>query len=167
MVRPLRLAGLLVFLLVARPARAQQIDAHISYVPGDGDTHYPLVGAGVGIRKMFDVNVAYLGARLGADYAREEHLGPGRGSAGLDLTLAPHGDLSAFVPYAGVGLSLNWSGGVQSAWDGYRRGVDGIVGVDIALFGTDVVGMKLEERYGSIAGLPRASATRLGLIVGF
>lgn len=156
-----------VAVISARDVPAQQIDAHFSYVPGDKDTHYPLVGGGVGVRLMVDAGALFVGSRLGVDYAREEHLGPGRGTVGLDLTLSPRREVSAFLPYAGVGLSLNVSGGKQPAWDGVRAGLDGIAGIDIATFGTDFLGLKLEERYGRITSLPATFATRIGIIVGF
>jgi hypothetical protein len=161
------LVAALIALVHAGSAQAQQVDAHVSYVPGDERTHYPLVGAGVGVRLMFDVHSAFLGTRLGIDYAREEHLGPGRGIVGLDLTLSPHGETSWLVPYGGVGLSMNWSGGSLSAWDGVRGGLEGVAGVDIAAFGTNFLGLKIEERYGKIDKLRPAFATRVGFIAGF
>jgi hypothetical protein len=157
----------LIALVQAPSARAQQVDAHVSYVPGDEGTHYPLVGAGVGVRLLFDVRSAFLGTRLGIDYAREEHLGPGRGIVGLDVTLSPHRETSWLVPYGGVGLSLNWSGGSLSAWDGVRGGLEGVAGVDIAAFGTNFLGLMVEERFGKVDRLRPAFATRVGFIAGF
>jgi hypothetical protein len=161
------LLAALITLVQVSSADAQQVDAHVSYVPGDANTHYPLVGGGVGVRVMFDVRSAFLGTRLGVDYAREEHLGPGRGTIGLDLTLSPHRETSWFVPYGGVGLSMNWSGGSQPGWDGVRGGLEGVAGVDIAAFGTNFLGLMIEERYGRIDGLRPAFATRVGFIAGF
>lgn len=156
-------------LFAGAPARvaAQQIDVVGSYIPGDGASHYPLVGGGLGVRQMVDAGAVFLGLRLGAAYAREEHLGPGRGTVGVDLTLVPHTELRAVVPYAGVGLSLNWSGGSTPAWSGLRRGVDGIAGVDLAIFHTDLLGLKLEGRYGAIESLAREVTMRAGLVAGF
>lgn len=152
---------------ISQPLSAQQVDVHGSYIAGDGDLHDHLTGVGVGARWIYDLRRVYVGAKLGADYSREAHLGPGRGAFGFDLTIAPRREIPVLTPYAGAGLSANWSGGQQREWSGVRGGLEGIVGADVSLLGLQHVGLKLEERYGAISGLKRTFTTRAGFIVGF
>ena len=158
--------ALLAIFAVARPAAGQQVDLHVSYLPGDLDTHYPIVGGGLGVRKFIDLSNVYLGVRGGINYAREEHLGPGRGSLGLDFTLAPHHEFTVALPYIGAGVSINVSGGRQGQFSGFRTGVDAIAGVDLNVFHSDRLGLKLEQRYGRIQGMTASPTTRAGFVLG-
>jgi hypothetical protein len=148
-------------------SEAQQVGVHASYVAGDAATHFPIVGGGVDIGRRVSAGAAFIGLRLGAGYAREEHLGPGRGSVGADVTLSPRSDVPSFIPYLGGGVSMNWSGGKNPAWSGVRRGVEAIAGVDLAIFHTDLIGLEVEGRYGGIESLPRQFTSRIGLVTGF
>ncbi len=158
--------ALLTAFAAARPVAAQQVDLYVSYLPGDLDTHYPIVGGGLGVRKFIDLSRVYLGVRGGIGYAREEHLGPGRGSLGLDFTLAPHHEFTAALPYIGAGVSINVSGGQQSQFSGFRSGLDAIAGLDVNAFHSDRIGLKLEERYGRIQGMKASPTTRAGFVLG-
>lgn len=156
-------ASLAIALLASYPARAQQVDLHGTYIAGQ-DERQPLSGFGIGLRQMFTIPYAYLGARVGLDYAREHGLGPGRSAASLDLMLTPGLEDLLFLPYVGGSISANRSGGQQAAWSGTRAGFDALVG---AILPISVVGLQLEGRYGYIEHLPHVFTARVGFVVDF
>src|SRR3954471_5399079 len=111
--------------LLAMPAAAQFVDVHgLASVETVGQS--TSWGGGLGYGRMFlPAGVGLLGVSVGArhmrgqplgkgagaDYMREQHLGRGLATASLDLTLSRPTPNARFVPYAGGGLTFNWSGG--------------------------------------------------------
>ena len=152
--------------LATIPVAAQTLELH-----GTGsvqtDNQSTSWGGGLAIGRSFlPAGLAVIGASLGADYIREQHLGKGLASTSLAISLSPPNTNARFVPYVGGALSLNWSGGQYAQWTGARVGLDGTLGIR-ALFGSaDRFGWMAEERYGYIRGFDHAYATRLGLLFG-
>jgi hypothetical protein len=143
-------------------AGAQVLDVHGSYVPST-DARPASIGLGIGVGAPSTLGPIYLLPSVGLDYLRAAHLGPGRGSAGIDMRLLPTRELSWGAPYVGASASANWSGGRQSEWQGTRLGVHALAGVFLGDPHTRVA-IKLEERFGYVRGQEHTMATRLGLV---
>jgi hypothetical protein len=149
-------------LLSAAAVGAQVFDVHGSYVAST-ETRPASAGFGIGVGAPVTVGPLYLLPLVGLDYLRASHLGPGRGSAGMDVRLLPSHEFSWGAPYVGASASANWSGGQQSEWSGTRLGLQALGGFLLAGPRASAA-LKLEERFGYIRGLEHGFTTRLGLI---
>jgi hypothetical protein len=153
----------LAFMLVSgTTSQAQILDVHGSYLPSIDSRPVAFgFGAGLGTTRKFGIVNLLPSASL--DYVRAQHLGPGRGSAGLDVRLLPSWESRWGAPFIGGSASSNWSGGQQSEWGGARLGLDALAGYILGGVNSNV-GIKFEERFGYVRGQPHTALTRIGFV---
>jgi opacity protein-like surface antigen len=159
---PIQLLTLAVMLLAGTTAGAQILDVHGSVLPSLHSRPMS-VGFGVGLGTTRRLGIVNLLPSVGLDYVRARSLGPGRGSAGLDVRLIPSREFGWGAPFIGGSVSSNWSGGEQSEWAGSRLGLDVLAGFVLGGV-TSNVGIKIEERFGYVRGQPHTATTRIGLV---
>jgi hypothetical protein len=163
--KSIHMLALAVMLLAGTTAGAQILDVHGSFLPSL-DSQPMSVGFGVGLGTTRRLGMVNLLPSVGLDYVRARNLGPGRGSAGLDVRLIPSREFRWGAPFIGGSASSNWSGGLQSEWAGSRLGLDLLAGFVLGGVSSNT-GVKLEERFGYVRGQPHRATTRLGLVTLF
>ena len=154
-------AAALILLFPAR-ARAQILDVHGSLAPSI-QSNPPAYGFGAALGTTRGFGPVNLLPSVGVDYIRARDLGPGRGSAGLDVRFLPSWEAHWGAPFIGAGASANWSGGVQSEWPGTRLGLDLLGGYVLGGVSSNV-GLKFEGRFGYVRGEPHTLTTRFGFV---
>ena len=150
--------------ITGRSLHAQVFDVHGAFVPAV-HSQPSAAGFGVAIAAPARLASATLLPSLGGDYLRRAALGPGRASAGLDLRLLPSAEGHWVVPFVGAGASANWSGGLQSEWNGARLGLDAIAGFALGANNPHFA-LKIEQRFGYVTGADHTLTTRVGLLAG-
>src|SRR4051812_35839869 len=105
--------ALLTAFLVCPRADAQLVALHAVFVPG-GDDRRPATGAEGEIGGVVSTRYLALWPSLAVEYQRQHSLGPGRGRLAGQLRVLPRSYDGRIVPYLGVSLSANQSGGEQS-----------------------------------------------------
>ena len=100
---------------------------------------------------------------IALEYQRQRDLGPGRGRLSADIRLLPPDSEGWFVPFAGMSVSANRSGGAQSEWKGTRLGLEALAGALLIPNNRVPIGISIEERFGYVRGQAHAVATHIGL----
>ncbi len=100
---------------------------------------------------------------IAVEYQRQRDLGSGRGRLSADIRLLPPDSEGWFVPFAGMSVSANRSGGVQSEWEGTRLGLEALAGALLLPNDRVPLGISVEERFGYVRGREHALATHIGL----
>ena len=109
--------ALLAASIVAPRADAQLVAAHVVFVSG-GEGLRPATGGEIEIGGVVGTRYLALWPSLALEYQRQHDLGPGRGRLAGQLRVLPRDYERNIVPYLGVSLSANQSGGEQSEWSG-------------------------------------------------
>ena len=147
-------------------AEAQIAALHAVFVPGS-DEMRPSTGVEVELGGVVGTRYVALWPSLALEYQRQNDLGPGRARVAGQLRVLPRNSEGWLVPYLGVSVSANQSGGDQSEWSGTLGGIQGMAGLLLMPSDNFPVALLVEERFGYVRERNHATATHVGLAVSF
>ena len=164
----LRIAILALLLVTASGARAgaQVLALHGVFVPGT-DERRGSTGVEFEVGGLVASRYATLLPTLALEYQRQHDYGPGRGRVAGQLRFLPRNGRGYAVPFVGVSVSANQSGGGQSEWSRTRGGIEGMAGLLLIASETFPLAILAEERFGYVRGQNHALATHIGLGLSF
>jgi hypothetical protein len=157
-------ASLMFVIAMALPSslRAQVLGVQAVFVPAR-DGRAPSSGIAADAGYVAHAGLLDVWTALAVEYQRQHDLGPGRGRLSVDLRLLAPDSQGWFVPFAGMSVSANRSGGAQSEWEGTRLGLEALAGAVLVPDNRSPVGVSIEERFGYVRGREHALATHIGL----
>ena len=164
----LRIATLALLALTAVGARAgaQVIALHGVYVPAT-DERRASTGVELEFGGLVSTRYVTLLPSLALEYQRQHDNGPGRGRVAGQLRFLPRSGQGHLVPYLGVSVSANQSGGELSEWSGILGGIQGMAGFLLVPSEDFPVALLIEERFGYVRERNHALATHFGIGVSF
>jgi hypothetical protein len=167
---PMR-SGILVLALLAGTvigprAEAQILALHGVFVPGS-DERRSSTGIEAELGGIVSTRYAPLWPSLAVEYQRQQDLGPTRARVAGQLRVLLRSNGSRVLPYVGVSVSANQSGGDQPEWEGTRGGIQGMGGFLLKPGDNFHLALLLEERFGYVREQNHALATHVGLALSF
>jgi hypothetical protein len=158
--------ALLVAATIGVRAEAQVLAIHAVFVPGTDETRAS-TGAEIELGGVVSTRFVSLLPTLAVEYQRQHDNGPGRGRVAGQLRVLPRSSQSHGLPYVGVSVSANQSGGEQSEWNGTLGGIQGMAGFFLIPSENFPIALLVEERFGYVRDRNHALATHLGLSISF